>query len=454
MGGQDISRANTESPTPNRGLALLNTIFASASSPALSNAITPEPLLSTSSGFPLPPSTHLSNAQPILSSKPTPQILTPDVISSLLGMTPSASPAPASPSSSTALSSSSSRRSGQYQYRYEGDNEDEASDESDRGFSASESATSTVLDFDADNNLELQAAGASAGIPLLSIPGQANGLGDRTPRPPCGMALEETDLKNNIRTSTPPRPEFSPARARMRTQDQYQPSPIPTSQSRLQMPSAFIGPSSSLSPHEDLTPMLVKSASSSTIKADFNPKPPTRSLIPFTADSELWPYPRTPVDDRSHSADNEAVMELDFADTSALSNPSVFQEREQAGKNAKGTAKKDSKKKSKKERAEESERDRDKIEKSWDIPVPAPPSPPPLMTNGKGKTPVKASTLPLANEPDAYVDQDIVKASIISTLSSHNANMAGMSRNAFVMDLLTLIHVSFETNMEVISTSP
>ena len=141
-------------------------------------------------------------------------------------------------------------------------------------------------------------------------------------------------------------------------------------------------------------------------------------------------------------------MELDFADTSALSNPSVFQEREQAGKNAKGTAKKDSKKKSKKERAEESERDRDKIEKSWDIPVPAPPSPPPLMTNGKGKTPVKASTLPLANGPDTYVDRDIVKASIISTLSSHNANMAGVSRNAFVMDLLTLIHVSFETNME------
>jgi len=145
--------------------------------------------------------------------------------------------------------------------------------------------------------------------------------------------------------------------------------------------------------------MLVKSASSSTIKADFNPKPPTRSLVPFTADSELWPYPRTPVDDRSHSADNEAVMELDFADTSALSNPSVFQEREQAGKNAKGDSQEDSKKKSKKERAEESEEMRQDREE-LDIPVPAPPSPPPLMTNGKGKTPVKASTLPLANGPD------------------------------------------------------
>lgn len=135
------------------------------------------------------------------------------------------------------------------------------------------------------------------------------------------------------------------------------------------------------------------------------------------------------------------MVELDFADTSALSDPNVFQEREQAGKNAKGKGKKENKKKGKKERADEREREREQIEKSWDVPVPVPPSPPPpVVVNGKGKAPVKASSLPLANGPKASVNQDVVKASIISTLSFQNANMAGMSRNEFVREVLTLIH--------------
>ena len=299
------------------------------------------------------------------------------------------------------------------------------------------SSTSTVLDLDADNNLELQAAGASAGVPLLSVPGHSNGYGDSTPRPPRGMDLED-DLKHDIRTSTPPLPEFSPARARGWTQNRHQPSSAPASQSRLQIPSAFTGLSSSLSPHEDLTPMLVKSSSSSTIKADFHATPSKRSLVPFTADSELWPYPRAPVDDRSHSTDNEDVVELDFADTSALSDPSVFREKEKAGKNPKGKGKK-----GKKERAEDRVRERDEIERSWDVPAPVPPTPA-VVINGKGKTPVKASSLPLPNGPKSSVDQDMIKASIISTLSSHNANMVGMPRNEFVMEVLTLIHVSVD----------
>jgi hypothetical protein len=291
------------------------------------------------------------------------------------------------------------------------------------------------LDLDADNYLELQAAGASAGIPLLSVPGQTNVFGDRTPRPPRGMTLNaEDDLQDEIRTSTPPPSGFSPAR------DQI--SPASASQSRLQMPSASTGPSSSLSPHEALTPMLVKSSSSSTIKADFDPKPSTRSLVPFSADSELWPYPRAPIDDRAHSADHDDVVELDFADTSALSDPNMFQAKENAGKNAKGKEKKETKKKGKKERAEEREKERDKIEKSWDIPVQVPPTPPPAIVNGKGKMPVKSSSLHPANGSKASVDQDAVRDSIISTLSSQNANMVGMRRNEFVREVLTLIHVS------------
>lgn len=364
-------------------------------------------------------------------------------------MTPSASPTPASPSSSTALSSSSSHRSGRYQYRYEGDNEDEASDESDNGFSASESTTSTVLDLDADNNLELQAAGASAGVPLLSVPGQGNGLGDLTPRPARGMALDETDLKDNIRTSTPP-PEFSPARSWVQTHNQNPTSSIPICQSKRQVPSTFIGPTLSLSPHEDLIPMLIKSPSSSTIKADFNHKPSPRSLVPFSADSELWPYPRAPVDDRSHPADNEDVVELDFADTSALSDPSMFREKEKAGKNSKGKEKKENKK-GKKERAEEREKEKDEIKRSWDVPVQVLPSPPPHIVNGKGKTPVKAPSFPLANGPKVSVNPDTVKDSIISTFSSQDANMSGMARNEFVREVLTLIHVSFMSVSSVVT---
>lgn len=147
-------------------------------------------------------------------------------------------------------------------------------------------------------------------------------------------------------------------------------------------------------------------------------------------------YPRAPVDDRSHSVDNEDMMELDFADTSALSDPNVFQEKDQAVKNEKGKGRKENKKKGKKERAE----DKEEIERSWDVPEQAPPAPPLPVTNGKSNTPVKASTLPVANGPKPSVDPGLVKISVISTLSSQNAKLAGMPRNEFVREVLTLIH--------------
>jgi hypothetical protein len=169
--------------------------------------------------------------------------------------------------------------------------------------------------------------------------------------------------------------------------------------------------------------------------------------VPFTADSELWPYPRAPVDDRSHSTDNEDVLELDFADTSALSNPSAFQEKEKA--NAKGKEKKEPKKKGKKERGEEIEKDREEIERSWDVPATAPPTPSHVIVNGKGKTFIKRSSSPVTNGLEAFVDPDAVKASMVSTLSSQNVNMAGLPRNEFVREVLTLIHVRFGLQLSV-----
>jgi len=51
-------------------------------------------------------------------------------------------------------------------------------------------------------------------------------------------------------------------------------------------------------------------------------------LVPFHhEDPSLWPYPRAPLDDR------DDIVELDFADTSALSDVDAFERRRQNGKN-------------------------------------------------------------------------------------------------------------------------
>jgi hypothetical protein len=140
--------------------------------------------------------------------------------------------------------------------------------------------------------------------------------------------------------------------------------------------------------------------------------------------------------------ESDNVVELDFADTSALSDLRMFQEKEKANKkNAKGKGNQETQKKSKKERAEDRERERDEIERSWDVPSQVPPAPPPIIVNGKGKTPVKASSLPaVVNGTKEVVDSDAIKGSIISVLSSQKLNLKGMPRNDFVKEVLTLIH--------------
>jgi len=51
------------------------------------------------------------------------------------------------------------------------------------------------------------------------------------------------------------------------------------------------------------------------------------ALVPFHAESTLWPYPRAPLDARDN------IVELDFADTSALSDVDAFERRRLNGKN-------------------------------------------------------------------------------------------------------------------------
>jgi len=56
--------------------------------------------------------------------------------------------------------------------------------------------------------------------------------------------------------------------------------------------------------------------------------PAPRAVVPFHhEDPSLWPYPRAPLDDR------DDIVELDFADTSALSDVDAFERRRQNGKN-------------------------------------------------------------------------------------------------------------------------
>jgi len=414
----------SNSVPPTRGLALLDTIFASAPPPPPpSSQLSRGPSRSGAASASLPPPTsihsqttyttqaqsttfghtagHTAGSQSplILSPKPTstalPQVLNQDVISTLLGF-------PASRA-------------------YEGDNE--ASDDgsiSEGGYSVS----STVLDADAENNTELQAAGSSSGLPLLAVPmsqseynstrnGSGKTLGDVTPRPPLrGFSSDITVVGDLL--------------AAAQTHKHSRASP------HLHIPP--VAPPRPGDP--DTTPTLTNVNGSHSV-----PKP--RSLIPFEADSDLWPYPRAPFVE----ADSD-MIELDFADTSALSDPDAFA-REQRSKN------KRSQKKGRKEREKDREREREEIEKSWDVPPPVAVVPlsqpqgavstPAVPVNGKAKHVRLERAGSVASQSSAdgpnVIDAHAVHASLLSALAQKkNASSNNLSKNDFVREVLTLIH--------------
>jgi len=416
----------SNSVPPTRGLALLDTIFASAPPPPPSSQLSRGPSRSGAASASLPPPTsihsqttyttqaqsttfghtagHTAGSQSplILSPKPTstalPQVLNQDVISTLLGF-------PASRA-------------------YEGDNE--ASDDgsiSEGGYSVS----STVLDADAENNTELQAAGSSSGLPLLAVPmsqseynstrnGSGKTLGDVTPRPPLRGFNSDITVVGDLLAAA-------------QTHKHSRASP------HLHIPP--VAPPRPGDP--DTTPTLTNVNGSHSV-----PKP--RSLIPFEADSDLWPYPRAPFVE----ADSD-MIELDFADTSALSDPDAFA-REQRSKN------KRSQKKGRKEREKDREREREEIEKSWDVPPPVAVVPlsqpqgavstPAVPVNGKAnhvrlERAGSVASQSSADGPNA-IDAHAVHASLLSALAQKkNANSNNLSKNDFVREVLTLIHVCF-----------
>ena len=153
-------------------------------------------------------------------------------------------------------------------------------------------------------------------------------LGDVTPRPPLrGFASSEKVLPS----LAPPLPSYHSA-----------PSALPSATSSALSVPVLSEPSPTVAVVD--TPATVVSAP----RVGTSPAP--RALVPFHEESSLWPYPRAPLDDR------DDIVELDFADTSALSDVDAFERRRQNGRNAKL---------SKKDRAKE----REEIERSWDTPL-------------------------------------------------------------------------------------
>jgi hypothetical protein len=317
--------------TANKGPALLDTIFASATPPLCSiPAPTPPPLPHhvSSEPFPPPPSAppstrlafataHLRSdisssepessepesptchtaAQLIHSPQPTnsqlPQILTQDVISALLGMPPSR----------TSSVASSHRR-------YEGDVE--SSDDLHEADSPVDERPQTHANRTRKHE-----------------------LGDVTPRPPLrGFASSEKVLPSPV----PPLPSYHSA-----------PSALPSAASSAPTVPAPFEPAPTVVVDEPAPVVPAPRIGASPVPR-IGASPAPRTLVPFHAESSLWPYPRAPLDDR------DDIVELDFADTSALSDVDAFERRRQNSKNAK-LSKKDS-----------ARREREEVERSWDVP--------------------------------------------------------------------------------------
>ncbi|KAF8999140.1 hypothetical protein BDQ17DRAFT_1328480 [Cyathus striatus] len=187
---------------------------------------------------------------------------------------------------------------------------------------------------------------------------------------------------------------------------------------------------------------------------------PGRPLVPFEPNSELWPYPRAPLDDSEGE-----IVELDFADTSALSDVEAWKVK------AAGSAKaaKGKKGKTRKERDME---EKAQIERSWDPVVKTEEgssSPEPqhttVLVQGHAGGPLQRSVItpPGQKVPQMQemptpkgaangtrhlrkvvspggLDADVARESVVHTVQGGKKLPSGLEKNEFVRELLTLIH--------------
>ena len=352
-------------------------------------------------------------------------MLNQNVISSLLGLAPS--PGGSVSSSSTNITT----------YRYEGDNESN----SEGGSEEIEYPTSNVNSIlaEATRNAITSSKGKQSSIPSFTFPAGSDDV-QTTPR---------------IQGDVTPRPAFK-----------GMPTSSPSQQPKDWNPKA----GATRKPQNGITPADVSQVPSTKAdKTKYAPGAP-RKLVPFEPDSELWPYPRQPLDDRALEDDD--VVELDFNDISVLSDINTFLPKPKANANATNGAGANGKKKKKEKNREE----REKIEKSWDDPVkmgyavgpnvfneppiePVQSQPTAVSTvKGKNKPAAQSQTNSKANgQPTASsskdkdktkdgLDRDLVTESLISTVSKSSLpkqkDIRHMDRNTFVREVLTLFHVS------------
>ncbi|GLB39196.1 putative dcp1-like decapping family protein [Lyophyllum shimeji] len=426
------------------GLPLLDSIFASANSATQPppNAISTLPIRS-----PVPSTTN-PPPHPHPHPHPHPQVLNQDVISTLLGLPPSRSASAAS----TAYSRSSGAQS--HPSSREGDNEHEGG----RGGSDGYSESSTVLDPEDDGEGEVQVHapavvngrghGHGHGHGLGYGNGNGNGRGqgrgrmngDVTPRAPANGFITPRFVaatsSNANAAATISQPSHSHTQAQTRTQ---------------------------------------------TL--------PVRPLVPFQPDSELWPYP--PPGEGEHEGEaegeregegEEEILELDFADMSALSDPDLFSRARAVRRNGRGengvvvggadggerhreSGKGKGRKKGRKEREA---MEREAIERSWDVPPPRPQagrfdrereeqeghgeglpstaSPSPSSSPVVSKPQVNGVASKVNMEKHHYHHQqggvvpEAVRESLIAAVSGRGLGAQGLERNEFVREVLTLIH--------------
>ena len=397
------------SSNANRSLALLDSIFASATPPYPNGNNGNGPIQ------PSAPTPQIISPQP--TSSAVPQVLNQNVISTLLGLAPS--PGGSVSSSSTNITT----------YRYEGDNESNSEGGSEE-IEYPTSNVNSILD-EATRDAITSSRGKQPSVPLFSFPVSSDDFqttpriqGDVTPRPTIKGMLASSPFQQ-------PKEKDIKAGATRRSHNGHTEADVPQ-----------------------------------VLSTKTKPVPGTpRKLVPFEPDSELWPYPRQPLDDR---ASDDEVVELDFTETSALSDLNTFLPKPKVNANVtNGTGA--SGKKKKKERNKE---EREQIEKSWDDPVkmgyavgpnipsepPAKPVQPqpaavpsvkgknkPVQTNGKANSqPAASSSKDKKSESD--LDPGAVTESLISTIATSclpiQKDLKQMDRNTFVREILTLFHVS------------
>ncbi|KAG5654542.1 hypothetical protein H0H81_000063 [Sphagnurus paluster] len=382
------------SSSTSSGLSLLDSIFASASASASRPATTqvniqaaPPPLASA----PTSSAASVTIFSPAPTTTSVPQILNQDVIATLLGLPPSRSASAASTAYSTGAQSHPSSRGGDDEgSRAASSRSNSGSDED--GYSES----STVLDPEAEYDEELQAAGASAGRPLLAeynflgTNGHTNGhahgqngrvLGDVTPRPPTGGFVTPPFSRH----STYPQPNghnnHSGRLSAPMLEHSLSTATVTGNRSQSQPLMRATAPYQSSTP----PPVAAAPAPAAAPPPSGVPLGSERALVPFEPDSELWPYPRT---QSGLPEDGDDIIELDFADTSALSDPEAFAARRahRRGPSASsnpntntieggigallsaGTERRKTRRKGRKEKEQARLREREEIENSWDVP--------------------------------------------------------------------------------------